>query len=77
MVLHLGLAFVLALVGAFLLGCAVLAMTFLVAPAAATIAGHIAAMFGFPAFFLAALASSVFRSKAKPPARPAATAWRW
>jgi hypothetical protein len=61
--LHSALAFVFALVAAFLLGCATLAMTFLIAPSKATIAGHMAAMFGFPAFFLAALASFLFRRK--------------
>jgi hypothetical protein len=46
---------VFALVAAFLLGCATLAMTFLFAPSVATIAGHMAAMFGFPVFFIGAL----------------------
>jgi hypothetical protein len=54
-------AAVFALVSAFLLGCAVLAMMLLLAPSLATIAGHMAAMFGFPLFFLAALASLRFR----------------
>jgi hypothetical protein len=54
--LHTALAFISALVAAFLLGCAALAMAFLIAPARAAIAGHMAAMFGFPVFFFSALA---------------------
>jgi hypothetical protein len=49
------LAFIFALVCSFLLGCATLAVAFLSAPSMATVAGHMAAMFSFPVWFLAVL----------------------
>jgi hypothetical protein len=49
------LAFLFALVGSFLLGCATLAVAFLAMPSVATVAGHMAAMFSFPVWFLGAV----------------------